>query len=94
MKINEIKEQIKNLTGEVRNLTNAKDLDGAKAKMEELRQLKEMLKIEEELAEEEMRNLKNQKKVREGAQIVGKVNEMRAITKCVLGKELEAEKEQ
>ena len=37
MKINEIKEQIKNLTGEIRNLTNAKDLDGAKAKMEELR---------------------------------------------------------
>lgn len=91
MKINEIKEQIKNLTREVRNLTNVKDLDGAKAKMEELRRLKEILKIEEELAEEEMRDLKNQKKVREGAQIVGKVNEMRAITKCVLGKELEAE---
>lgn len=64
MKINEIKEQIKNLTGEIRNLTNAKDLDGAKAKMEELRNAKEMLRIEEELAEEEMRDLQKQKEER------------------------------
>lgn len=64
MRIDEIKEQIKNLTGEVRNLTNAKDIEGAKAKMEELRTLKETLKIEEELAEEEIRDLKRQKEER------------------------------
>lgn len=89
MKINEIKEQIKNLTGEVRSLIDAKDIDGAKAKREELRAAKEMLKIEEELAEEEMRDLKSQSI--EGGKKMNKVNEMRAITKCVLGKELEAE---
>ncbi|WP_270599512.1 phage major capsid protein [Clostridium baratii] len=64
MRIDELKEQIKTLTGEVRSLTDNKDLDGAKAKMEELRQAKETLKIEEELAEEEMRDLKRQKEKR------------------------------
>lgn len=91
MRINELKEQIKNLTGEVRNLTQAKDLEGAKAKMEELRQAKEALKIEEELAEEEMRDLNNQKKSRKGEQNMGKVNEMRAITKSILGESLTEE---
>ena len=55
MRIDELKEKIKSLTGEIRNLTNAKDLDGAKAKMEELRAAKETLKIEEELEQEEIR---------------------------------------
>lgn len=64
MRIDELKEEIKNLTGEVRSLTDNKDLEGAKAKMEELRQAKETLKIEEELAEEEMRDLKRQKEKR------------------------------
>ncbi|MBP1889803.1 HK97 family phage major capsid protein [Clostridium moniliforme] len=64
MRIDELKEQIKTLTGEVRSLTCNKDLEGAKAKMEELRQVKETLKIEEELAEEEMRDLKRQKEKR------------------------------
>ena len=72
MKINEIKEQIKNLTGEVRSLIDAKDIDGAKAKREELRAAKEMLKIEEELAEEEMRDLKSQSI--EGGKKMNKVN--------------------
>lgn len=96
MKINEIKEQIKNLTGEIRNLTNAKDLDGAKAKMEELRNAKEMLRIEEELAEEEMRDLQKQKEERkDDVKMENReqqtAKELRAIIKAATGKSINEE---
>ncbi|EPB8249076.1 hypothetical protein ACRTFC_000728 [Clostridium perfringens] len=64
MRIDELKEQVKTLTGEVRSLIDAKDIDGAKAKREELRQAKEMLALEEDLEQEEIRDLKRQKEER------------------------------
>ncbi|HAT4314969.1 phage major capsid protein [Clostridium perfringens] len=99
MRIDEIKEQIKNLTGEVRNLTNAKDIDGAKAKMQELRALKETLKIEEELAEEEIRDLKRQKEERKDDLRMEnrkstKEMELRAIAGIALNKKNELSEEE
>lgn len=95
MRIDEIKEQIKNLTGEVRNLTNSKDLEGAKTKMEELRALKETLKIEEELAEEEMRDLKRQEERKDDIKMENREQktamELRAIIKAATGRKVSEE---
>lgn len=96
MRIDELKEEIKNLTGEVRSLTDNKDLEGAKAKMEELRQAKETLKIEEELAEEEMRDLKRQKEKRKDDVKMEnrkstKEMELRAAVKFISGSKIEEE---
>ena len=62
MKIEERKQQIEALTAELRSLVEAEDLDGAKAKKEELRKAKEFLVIEEEQEEQEKRDLQSQKK--------------------------------
>ncbi|MGL4571798.1 MAG: phage major capsid protein [Clostridium sp.] len=92
MRIDEIKQQITELTGEVRSLSADKDLEGAKAKMEELRQLKETLKIEKELQEEEERDLINQKEERKvDDKKMGKVSEMRSIVKSLMGENLTPE---
>ncbi|MDQ0149219.1 phage major capsid protein [Eubacterium multiforme] len=99
MRIDELKEQIKTLTGEVRSLTDNKDLEGAKAKLEELRQAKETLKIKEELEEEEIRDLKKQKEERKGDvkmenRKVTKEMELRAIAGIALNKAGELSEEE
>lgn len=91
MKTFEIKEQINALTEEVRSLLDKKELEKAKEKMGELRALKETLGMEQELEQEELRNLNKQKQIKKGENKVMPVNEMRAITKAVLGKELTPE---
>lgn len=70
---------------EVRGFLDAKDVEKAKVANEELRGLKDSLKIAEELGEEEERELLGQNKNKE------KVNEMRAITAQLMGKEITPE---
>lgn len=89
MRIDELKEQVKTLTGEVRSLIDAKDIDGAKTKREELRQAKEMLALEEDLEKEEIRDLQKQKEERKDDAKMG--NEMRSIVKSLMGEQLSQE---
>ncbi|MGG7210365.1 phage major capsid protein [Clostridium baratii] len=91
MTIAEIKQAIESKKAEARSFTDAKDLTNANKAMEELRTLKETLKIEEELAEEEARDLNNQRENRRGDGEMGKVNEMRAIVKKMMGAEMTQE---
>lgn len=60
MKIEEMKANLETLKAEVRSFTEAKDLANAKGKMEELRNLQELINIEEDLAESEKRDLLSQ----------------------------------
>ncbi|MDK0596123.1 hypothetical protein ACHM2G_05530 [Clostridium perfringens] len=87
MRIDELKEKIKGLTGEIRNLTNSKDIDGAKAKMEELRQLKETLKIEEAYLDSEA----NCRSFELHNKEVEKAKELRDLEKEIELLEIEAE---
>lgn len=92
MNILEMKEKIRELKEEARSFVNNKNVKEAKEKMEELRELKEALKIAEELEKEEVRKIKTlENRTVEGEKKMTKVNEMRAITKAVLGKELAQE---
>lgn len=92
MSIAELKQAIEDKKAEVRSFTDAKNLDGAKSSMEELRDLQATLKIEEELAEQEQRELEQQNiENREDGFKVGKVNEVRSFTKAVIGSELSPE---
>lgn len=96
MRIDELKEQVKTLTGEVRSLIDSKDIDGAKAKREELRQAKEMLALEEELEQEEIRDLQKQKEERkDDVKMENReqqtAKELRAIIKAATGKKVTEE---
>ncbi|ELC8402651.1 phage major capsid protein [Clostridium perfringens] len=96
MRIDELKEQVKTLTGEVRSLIDAKDIDGAKAKREELRQAKEMLALEEDLEQEEIRDLQKQKEERkDDVKMENReqqtAKELRAIIKVASGKSINEE---
>lgn len=88
MGIEELRQLIESKTREVRGFLDKNDSENAKKAMEELRGLKDSLKIAEELEEEEKRDLENQRNKKEP---VARVNEMRALTKKVLGKEMTEE---
>ena len=85
MTIEEIKQAIEDKKTEARSFTNAKDLEGAKKAMEELRALQETLKIEEELEQSEIRDLERQKEIRKDDVRMEKVNEFRSIVKSIMG---------
>ncbi|NFO70764.1 phage major capsid protein [Clostridium botulinum] len=90
MGIEELRQKIEVKTKEVRGFLDKNDAENAKKSMEELRGLKDSLKIAEELEEEEKRDLEFQrdnKKINE----TKKVDEMRAMTKVVLGQNLSEE---
>lgn len=91
MNINEIRESIESKKNEVRGFIEAKEVEKAKTANEELRGLKEALKIAEELEDEEKRELELQKVEKRGNDKMEKVNEMRAITKKLMGEEITAE---
>lgn len=98
MKIEERRQQIEALTKELRSLVEAEDLDGAKAKKEELRKAKEFLAIEEEQEQEEMRDLLNQKRNGKDDENmekreVNKELEYRALVKAMLGERLTEEEQ-
>lgn len=90
MNLEELKRQIEAKKLEVRGFISAKDSENAKKANEELRDLKETLKIAEELEEEERRNLERQRDLSKRVP-TGEVNEMRAIVKSVMGEELTPE---
>lgn len=85
-KIIEMREHIATLIKEMRSLVEKKDLEGAKAKREELRNAKELLELEEDLVEEEKRKLSNQSK-RKKNKVDSEIDEMRALTKFIMGKD-------
>lgn len=91
MTINELKQAIEDKKAEARGFTNAKDLEGAKKAMEELRALQDTLKIEEELEQSEIRDLEKQKEIRKDDENMTKVNEMRSIVKKMMGYEMTSE---
>lgn len=95
MKIEELRELIETKTTEVRGFVNENKSEEAKKSMEELRGLKENLKIAEELEEGEKRDLEQQKNNKEerGNVEMKKINEMRALTKAIIGKENLSEEE-
>lgn len=93
MKIEERKQQIEALTAELRSLVEAEDLDGAKAKKEELRKAKEFLVIEEEQEEQEKRDLESQKERKEVRDMDNKELEYRALVKAMLGERLTEEEQ-
>lgn len=88
-------QRIETLTTELRGLIDAKDVDGAKAKREEIRQEKEMLELEKEIESDEKRALEIQSKKKpiEPTKRSGsdKDIEYRAVTKTLLGQELTQE---
>lgn len=90
MNLEELRQQIEAKKIEVRGFILAKESESAKKANEELRQLKETLKIAEELEEEERRSLESQRGLSKRGSI-GEVNEMRAIVKSVMGEELTPE---
>jgi HK97 family phage major capsid protein len=88
MNINELRSEITAKTEEMGKKIEARDVDGAKALKEEIRQAKELLKLTEEKEAEERAALENQKNNEErGKKDMDKVNEFRAIVKQVMGKE-------
>ena len=92
MNIEEIRMNLDTKTKEVRGLMNENKIDEAEKLMEEVRGLQKQIKIVEELNANEMRDLQNQKETKEErGKEMGKVNELRAVTKAVLGKEVSAE---
>lgn len=93
MNINELRQEITTKTEELAQKIESRDVEGAKALKEEIRQVKELLKLAEEQEQEERQSLENQKNNKEerGNKNMEKVNEMRAIVKSVMGKEVSAE---
>ncbi|MDB2089361.1 phage major capsid protein [Clostridium paraputrificum] len=98
MKIEERRQQIQDLTKELRGLVEEEKVDEAKAKKEELRKAKELLALEEEQEEEEMRDLLNQKRNGKDDENMEKreINkdlEYRALVKAMLGEKLNEEEQ-
>lgn len=94
MTVKEIREAIESKKVEVRGFIDAKDAEKAKVSNEELRGLKESLKIAEELEAEEKRDLENQKNEKEergNNMEINKDLEYRAIGKMLAKKELTTE---
>ncbi|MFQ8920937.1 MAG: phage major capsid protein [Clostridium paraputrificum] len=98
MKIEERRQQIQDLTKELRSLVEEEKVDEAKAKKEELRKAKELLALEEEQEEEEMRDLLNQKRNGKDDENMEKREsnkelEYRALVKAMLGERLTEEEQ-
>lgn len=94
MKIEERKQQIEDLTKEIREAITAENVDLAKEKREALNKAKELRDLEIEQENEEKRELENkveERKVDEKMETNIKVNEMRALTKAVLKAEMTVE---
>lgn len=101
MKTLEIRQAIETKKAEVRGFLDAKDAVKAKEANEELRALKESLKIAEELDEDEKRDLESQKAEKEERGAEEKMEtrtqeqtdaiQLRAIIKSMAGKQLDKE---
>lgn len=90
MKIEELRQLLEQKKTEARELIDS-DVAKAEELTKEVRELKKKIKLQEELEAEEMRDLEKQKKKEERGAEMKNVNEMRAIAKSLLGKELTQE---
>lgn len=89
MNIEELRQEITTKTDELAKKIEARDVEGAKALKKEIEETRELLKLAEEQEEQEKRELEQQKNIEErGKKNMGKVNELRAMTKVVLGQTL------
>lgn len=89
MKIRELRKLLDEKKSEARELLNS-DLAKAEEVTKEVREIQRKIELAKELEEEEKRDLENQRdKGERGVDMA--VNEMRAITKSVMGKELTQE---
>jgi len=97
MTIEERKQEIENLTNEMKSLIENRDVEGARAKKEEIRKAQELLKMEQELEENEKRELEDQKNKEErgndkmGNREKDTAMELRAIIKASMGKQITEE---
>lgn len=87
------KAEVEKLQSELRALIDAKDVEGAKAKRDELKRAKELLELESEMEDEERQSLENQKKKpvethTESRDSKDEDFEYRAITKAIRGEQL------
>ncbi|MDA3732112.1 phage major capsid protein [Niameybacter massiliensis] len=92
MKAFELRQEIETKVTELQAKLEARDKDSAKALDEEVRGLEELLAIQEKQEEREMKELENQKqqnqKEERGNVEMSTVNEMRALTKKIMGVEM------
>ncbi|HBJ1646328.1 UNVERIFIED_ORG: capsid protein [Clostridium botulinum] len=91
--LKELREKLEAKKVEVRNLNSANKIDEAETALKEVRSLKKQIKVQEELEEDEKRDLEEQKKKKEEKRDkdLTKINEMRSITKHIMGTEMTAE---
>ncbi|WP_297422105.1 phage major capsid protein [Clostridium sp.] len=102
MNINELRQLKADKVAEVRSLNESNKIDEAEKVLAEVRGLDKQIKIAEELESEELREMQEikAKKEERGAKVetavnkAEKVNEMRAITKFVMGKSKEMSTEE
>lgn len=95
--IEEMRERVETLRAEARSLNDENKLDEAEAKLNEIREIKKKIKIQEQLEEEEREKLKNKEtQIRGGDDSMEKRGEQkeleyRALVKAMLGKNLTQE---
>ncbi|MCM3730065.1 phage major capsid protein [Fictibacillus nanhaiensis] len=92
-KIDELKQELAAKKEEVRSLNDAKKVEEASAKLEEVRGLQKQIEIQMELDKEEEREMENKMEKRNNEVKVVNSEEMqyRAIAKHLLGQEMTAE---
>lgn len=88
MGLEELRAQLKAKKEEIRGFIATKEADKAEAAMEEKRNLESLIKVAEDLEEEERRELEAQKKKKPGTE---ETTEMRSIVKKIMNKELTVE---
>lgn len=90
MKIKELRQLLAEKKQEARGLLNT-DLAKAEEVTKEVREIQRKIELAEELEEQEQRDLEKQKDTERRGKEDMPVNEMRAITKSIMGKELSKE---
>lgn len=98
MNIEERKQEIEQLTNDLKALIENRDIDGAKTKREEIRKAQELLQMEQEMEDSEKRELENQKNKESRKEEnnmenreMNKDMEFRAISKFLANKEMTEE---
>lgn len=92
MILEEMRAALETKKAEARTLNNDNKVEEAEAALAEVRNLSKQIKIQEELEQEELRDLQKQKNIESrGNKEMEKINEMRALTKAVLGQQLAEE---
>lgn len=88
MKTFELRQEIETKSAQLLEKLEARDLEGSKALNEEIRELEELLHMQEEQEAREMKEIKTQKTLKTEGNDVKMVNEMRALTKQLMGETL------